>query len=57
MDRKEIICECMGTKAGEIRDLIESGMKTVDEIKAATKAGTSCGLCIQRIEKLIEMYG
>ena len=31
-------------------------MTDVEEIKAATKAGTSCGMCIQRIEKIIDMY-
>ena len=56
MDMKEVICECMGTKAGDIRKLVEDGMTDVEEIKAATKAGTSCGMCIQRIEKIIDMY-
>ena len=56
MDMKEVICECMGTKAGDIRKLVEGGMTDVEEIKAATKAGTSCGMCIQRIEKIIDMY-
>ena len=56
MDMKEVICECMGTKAGEIRAAIEAGATTVEEVKKATKAGTSCGMCIERIEKMIEMY-
>ena len=56
MDRKEVICECMGTKAGDIIDAIKAGATTVEAVKDATRAGTSCGLCIKRIEKLIEKY-
>lgn len=56
MDMKEVVCECMGTKAGDIRAAVEAGAKTVEEVKAATRAGTSCAMCIKKIEKIIDMY-
>lgn len=56
MDMKEVVCECMGTKAGEIRAAVEAGATTVEAVKEATKAGTSCAMCVKKIEKIIEMY-
>lgn len=56
MNMKEVVCECMGTKAGDIKAAVEAGAKTVEDVKAATKAGTSCAMCIKKIEKIIEKY-
>jgi|InofroStandDraft_1065614.scaffolds.fasta_scaffold23085_2 NAD(P)H-nitrite reductase large subunit len=54
MDRDEIVCNCMGITAGEIREAIEKGAKTVEDIQEATGAGTVCGGCISDIEKLLK---
>ena len=54
MDRDEIVCNCMGITAGEIREAIEKGAKTVEDIQDATGAGTVCGGCISDIEKLLK---
>ncbi len=56
MDMKEVVCECMGTKAGDIRKAVEAGATTVEAVKEATRAGTSCAMCIKKIEKIIDMY-
>ena len=37
MDRDEIVCNCMGITAGEIREAIEKGAKTVEDIQEATE--------------------
>ena len=44
----------MGITAGEIREAIEKGAKTVEDIQEATGAGTVCGGCISDIEKLLK---
>ncbi len=43
MDDGVIICRCEEVTAGEIREAIRSGLRSVDEIKRATRAGM--GLC------------
>lgn len=54
MNEDDIICTCMGTTVRDIMDAVENGANTVEEIEAATQAGTVCGACIGEIETLLE---
>ena len=54
MDENEIICACMGTTVRDIMDAVENGAKTLEEVQAATQAGTVCGACLPELEALIE---
>lgn len=47
------ICYCLNVNEDEIKQAIEDGSKSVDDIKEATGAGTACGACIKRIEKIL----
>lgn len=47
------ICYCLNVNEEEIKQAIEDGANSVDDIKEATGAGTTCGACIKRIEKIL----
>lgn len=54
MNEDDIICACMGTTVRDVMEAVENGANTVEEIEAATQAGTVCGACIGEIEELLE---
>ncbi|WP_295161947.1 (2Fe-2S)-binding protein [uncultured Brachyspira sp.] len=48
------ICFCMAVTESQIRDAIKSKkLKTVEEVSAATKAGTGCGSCQVAIQQIL----
>lgn len=53
MNEDDIICPCTGITARDIMDAVNNGASTVEDIEAATSAGTVCGACIQDIETLL----
>src|SRR5574337_540612 len=51
------ICHCHGVSKGQIREAIEIGKcRSVSQIGARTKAGTSCGGCKKLLEQFLEVY-
>ncbi len=49
------LCFCMGLTEGEVREaIISKGLKTVEEVGEATKAGTGCGGCQANIQQLLD---
>jgi ferredoxin len=56
----EIICRCERVTAGEIRELIRSGVRDMNYIKAVTRAGMgACGskTCTNLIKRLFQQEG
>ena len=39
------VCMCMGLTAGHIRELVENGATSIEEILEMTGAGSICGEC------------
>lgn len=54
MNRDEVICSCLGVTAGMIMDAVDGGAHTLDEVKAATGAGTVCGVCDGDVQNVID---
>ncbi|HEB95756.1 MAG TPA: NAD(P)/FAD-dependent oxidoreductase [Sedimenticola thiotaurini] len=49
------VCDCNGVCKGDIVAAITGkGLFTVDDVKAHTKAGASCGSCIGLVEQILE---
>lgn len=46
MDPNETVCFCNDVTRGMIKDAIESGAKTLEEVQEATGAGNACGGCL-----------
>ncbi len=52
---KKVVCQCLGVTEDQIRNAIrEKSLTDVEEVSAATLAGSACGKCIPVIEKILE---
>ena len=51
----ELVCQCFGVTDQSIRKAIrENNLKTVEDVTNYTKAGGGCGLCIDKIDLILE---
>lgn len=46
----------MSVTNGMIKDAVDAGANTLEEVQEATGAGTVCGACIEDIEHLVEQF-
>ncbi|AOR24696.1 (2Fe-2S)-binding protein [Clostridium taeniosporum] len=53
MDMSEVICGCVGVTAQDIKDAMNNGATTLEEVQEATNAGTCCGGCVDKIEEIM----
>ena len=56
MNSDKIVCHCLGVTNGMIKDAIDAGANTLEEIQEATGAGTVCGVCLENVENLIKSF-
>lgn len=54
MNPNRIICNCQAVTAGAIKEAVDSGADTVEEVQSITGAGTVCGACLEEVEKLVK---
>lgn len=56
MDKDEVICSCMNVTVGMIKDAIDGGARTFEEVQEATSAGTVCGICNDAVQEVIDTF-
>lgn len=56
MDLNKTVCYCMNVTNGMIKDAVESGANTLEEVQEITGAGTVCGTCIENVQHLIDQF-
>ena len=56
MNPDKIVCYCNSVTNGMIKDAIDAGASTLEEIQEATGAGTVCGACLENIENLVKAF-
>lgn len=56
MDPDKIVCTCLNITNGMIKEAIENGAKTLEEVQELTGAGTVCGVCLDDIQNLIDEF-
>lgn len=56
MDLDKIVCNCMSVTGGMIKDAVDSGASTLEEVQEATGAGTVCGVCLDDVQHLIDFF-
>lgn len=54
MDLNEIICACTNTTYGMVKDAVDAGATTLEEVQEATSAGTVCGACVDEIQQFLQ---
>ena len=56
MDMEKIVCTCYGISNGKIKEAVDNGATTLEEVQDATGAGTACGACLDDIERLVKQF-
>lgn len=46
----------MSVTNGMIKDAVEAGATTLEEVQEATGAGTVCGACLDNVAHLVEQF-
>lgn len=56
MNLDKIVCNCMSVTAKDIKDAIDDGASTLDEVQETTGAGTVCGACADDVQRLVDFF-
>ena len=56
MDRDKTVCFCCNVTNGMIKDAIDNGASTLEEVQEATGAGTVCGACLEDVKNLVKSF-
>ncbi|MCI7181896.1 MAG: (2Fe-2S)-binding protein [Schaedlerella sp.] len=56
MNLDKIVCNCLDVTNGMIKDAVENGANTLEEVQEITGAGTVCGACIDDVQRLIDYF-
>lgn len=54
MELDEVVCSCLGVTNGMIKEAVDAGASTLEEIQEKTGAGTVCGACLDDVQNVIE---
>ena len=56
MNFNKIVCECFGVTNGQIKEAVENGATTLEEVAEKTGAGTGCGTCNDDLQRLVDFF-
>ncbi len=56
MNLDKIVCNCFNVTNGMIKDAVDAGAGTLEEVQAATNAGTACGACLDDVQRLVDEF-
>lgn len=56
MDLEKVICYCQNVTNGMIKEAVDAGASTLEEVQEATGAGTVCGACVGNIQHLVDQF-
>ena len=56
MDLNEVICSCFQVTKGMIKDAVDAGANTLEEVQDATNAGNACGVCLDELQELVSTF-
>ena len=51
-----VVCDCLGITVEDIKNAVENGAKTLDDVMDVTQAGTICGGCIVELETTLHEF-
>lgn len=56
MKLDKIVCECLSVTAGMIKDAVDHGASTLEEVQEETGASTACGMCTEEVQRLVDYF-
>jgi NAD(P)H-nitrite reductase large subunit len=56
MKLDKIVCDCLGVTNGMIKDAVDAGASTLEEVQEKTGASTVCGACLENVQRLVDFF-
>ena len=56
MNLEKVVCNCFGVTNGMIKDAVDSGASTLEEVQATVDVGTACGVCVDDVQRVIDYF-
>lgn len=56
MNLDEVVCNCLNITNGMIKDAVDNGASTLEEVQEVNSVGTVCGVCIDDVQNLIDQF-
>lgn len=56
MNFDKIVCNCLNITNGMIKDAVDAGANTLEEVQDVTGAGTVCGACLEDVQRLVTFF-
>lgn len=54
MNLDKLVCNCFSVTNGMIKDAVDAGATTLEDVQNATNAGTACGACLENVQHLVD---
>lgn len=56
MNLDKIVCECLSVTVGMVKEAVDNGASTLEEVQDATGAATGCGVCNDDVQRLVDYF-
>jgi len=56
MELDKVVCNCLDITIGMIKEAVEAGATTLEEVQGKTNVGTVCGACLDDVQQLIDEF-
>lgn len=56
MNLEKVVCSCLNITNGMIKDAVDSGAVTLEEVQQKTGAASVCGACVDDVQRLIDYF-
>ena len=56
MNLEKVVCNCFGVTNGMIKEAVDSGASTLEEVQAIVDVGSACGVCIDDVQRVIDYF-
>ena len=56
MNLDKVVCNCMNVTNGMIKDAVDNGADSLEEVQNITGAGTVCGACVENVRQLVKQF-
>ena len=56
MNLDKVVCNCMNVTNGMIKDAVDNGADSLEEVQNITGAGTVCGACVDNVRQLVKQF-
>jgi NAD(P)H-nitrite reductase large subunit len=56
MNMEKVVCYCLNITNGMIKDAVDAGATTLEEVQEATGAATVCGACTEAVQNLVDYF-